>query len=574
MSGESLDRHQISRIGSRSGLQPNISAKLLGTIGDRHSLSTDRSRNRALKWRVAAPRSGEVVLRVLLAAWRIFGYVVPVEGVLRAAVTAILLLAGAADARAGVVAYEHPPVAGPVLAGERAVWVERAERDETLYVRSAPPDGPVHTLHVVPGGTDRCQFVEDLDANPRQVAVIVRIAERRSNGCYESRRELLMGPPDGSLSAPQPPEHPDDPFAPGPADGSDPCAASAFDFDGDFRALTRTCPDWRVEIRDLSGREAPIDISPGGRQAPPGGIRLAGGYLAWVESTRSNGSGRLDVVVWDRVQAVEVFRTDVLPAMGGEQWTPANYEFEYDLAASGRIAIAYRRYHNYGTDRALGWASPQEPTLHELRRDLVSLGLTVTGDRAAIWTWSGLTVMSLTDSSSTSIGRHTRSTGPRIGFTGERIAWLCGTSVRNEIYPLATNYDCTSTPAPYPPGAPAPAPQAPAQQSATFTAGERRVSVAAGAPGRPRCLRIGAARAMTVRLDPATRRARLIMSRVRGSGPSKRTIRGRRVSRGPSRWRFTISRRTRKATARLRLVLADSVSQPPFRLRLTRGRRC
>jgi hypothetical protein len=114
-----------------------------------------------------------------------------------------------------------------------------------------------------------------------------------------------------------------------------------------------------VEIRDLGAEP----LSPS-RAVGVGGnfARIAGRFVAWLDGTYYSGidENRTDIVVYDRVADAEVYRLTPSEVPGRVH--------SLDIQEDGKVAVSFvdpdRRAGTRGS--VVGWASPQEPRLHEV----------------------------------------------------------------------------------------------------------------------------------------------------------------------------------------------------------------
>lgn len=169
--------------------------------------------------------------------------------------------AGAAEIRAAA------PVAGPALAGERAVWADQ-RRDGGFDVRSAPiAGGPAQRLLSVKGGSTK-YYEPRLAASP-EVVVVEAIEHERDTrfGTTFAARFTFAGPPSGSLEQ-----------LGGRCglNGQSVRWRSVDAFGNSF--AYPSCESSMIEVRQL-GSPLPAEQIPGSGR----GLRLAGRYVAWID---------------------------------------------------------------------------------------------------------------------------------------------------------------------------------------------------------------------------------------------------------------------------------------------------
>jgi hypothetical protein len=257
----------------------------------------------------------------------------------------LLVTAGTHSARATTVYPDRFP-ADPVLAGGRAVWVERAPQGAVQLV--AAPDG--HDPRVIqlvrPDQAPAGQYLSVALAASDETAVVQTYASTNNGfGAVPDYTELLAGSPDGPLQT-----H-------GRCRGEGVPLRSVDASGGAF--VWRQCDGGlgHVEIRDSTvGAPAAAAVGQGGF-----GARIAGRYVAWLDGDRPytglGSANETDIVVYDRIARAEVYRIprDALPG-------PVQ---SLDIQEDGKLAFAYQVTYPTRTS-AVGWASISEPSVHRL----------------------------------------------------------------------------------------------------------------------------------------------------------------------------------------------------------------
>lgn len=256
--------------------------------------------------------------------------------------TVCVVAAAPAPAGARNVATK-PPVYGPVLAGARVMWAtgrrdggfdlraQRGGQNAQLVRAFSPPRWSSWALPQFAASSERIVLArhdgggEDCCGRDVFTAEVGAEFEVLDAGCAEYNGE----------------DHPRD-----------------IDVSGDA-VVFPLCDEngWKSVVRDFSGA-APVDWEFPGR--PPGGLRIAGRYVAALEDSAGTALKPSAIAVYDRVTGALVYRLPKKATGGGVNTGISNY----DLQADGKIAIAYSPPSPGGL--RLGWASPSEPHLHRL----------------------------------------------------------------------------------------------------------------------------------------------------------------------------------------------------------------
>jgi hypothetical protein len=286
---------------------------------------------------------------------------------------------------------------GPVLAGDRVVWAQQHGRSG-LSVRSADASGagPATTLLYSRESQSFLVPRARLAASGSLLGV-ERIID------YEGRREatafyqadVLAGSSRGSITALQP-----------RCDlGGEAWRPQTIDADG-TQLMYWDCLQRTAVIRDFN--------APTSRTVPAEhrGLRLAGGYAAWVEGD----PGAQSVTVYDVPTSSVAYRVALPGAVA-----------DLDLDRDGMVVVSYSDGSGYHT----AWASPSEPTLHSLPLPPVSALRVVAGRlayRRAVGTYGQAGEVGYLDLPSgrahvVGRGQMEWSVEPGLGFDGRRIAW-------------------------------------------------------------------------------------------------------------------------------------------------------
>ena len=289
-------------------------------------------------------------------------------------------------------------VAGPVLSGDGAVWLESRRDGGRLAVRSARPRGESRPVADFPPPRERALgrgvfIIHGLVGSPAGTALAIREAFGGPRDVTQfGAVRLLTGPPNGGLRE----SARCDPRSSG---GFRPTVVAA----GDVAAFqVRDCEELQqIQLRSFTGE--PLDAPPSGEAAL---LDAAGSYLAWTAAAG-------EVTVYDRARGAIAYtaRGDGLEELGA-----------LGLAPDGRLAAAYRAGAAWGLVVFAADGSP-EPVgeLRFLRPERVRIA----GGRVALTTQLpdgyALTLVDIERAQARRVAHVLR---PDFGLQGDRLAWL------------------------------------------------------------------------------------------------------------------------------------------------------
>jgi len=344
-------------------------------------------------------------------------------------------------ATAGTTPFAEGPTAGPVLAGEEAVWVE-GRADTGLAVRVARPGADARTLWSSSREPGRCHYTDTLRASSGRVVLVYREGRLEQSGCFSDGTQTILLNTDGT-----PAPNVDPPSEPGRFN----CAPTSASLDGDVLAVARlNCTPSDIFLYDArTGAELQhLTLARRGEEHIDHGslVNVNGRFVALHARHYRDGA----IVVYDRTTGAEVYRVPVRPFIGSDP--PVNYEMRLDLDLDGTVVAAFQNYDNFGAPPTLVWASPLAPEPHVIPTDFPMLPQGVFGQELAVA--SGLVALrrpaarefAVIDLAGTTVNVFDRYRGisPEhripsqvngVDFDGRRLAWF-NDAVRNEAFPV------------------------------------------------------------------------------------------------------------------------------------------
>jgi hypothetical protein len=163
----------------------------------------------------------------------------------------------------------------------------------------------------------------------------------------------------------------------------------------------------------------------------------AAGHLAAVFAMDAEHSGWPPTdyfIVVDLVTGAELYRVPIRDLLAPE--APGNFEYAFDIAPDGTIVIEIPDYSwQYGRRANLYWASPAEPTAHQIPTYgglILTMRLhdgLLAVRRQSDWAVVNLRGETLQVFDTSNYGRG------RLDFDGKRLVWASDDVVRNEPYP-------------------------------------------------------------------------------------------------------------------------------------------
>lgn len=314
---------------------------------------------------------------------------------------------------------------GPLLAGDRAVWVNPASGRD---VWALEPDGTTQPLLSVPSDDGRISTVGVTTSQSRIVAVHADTDVYGTDGT----NEILTGTPDGSFQTLESWQY---------SRGADNCSVPSLALASDALVELNSCPDDPLSTRDLGTPGATprrVAWQPG--RLRPLAVRAAGGVAALlaVDQNPTPWPPNAYVVVVDLATGGERYRVPIRGLLGEQ--APANYDVTFDIDPDGTVVIAMPDYSRDGDRPAhLYWASAAEPSAHLVPGDFsqilaISLhdGL-VAARRMHDWAVVNLRGDTLEVFDTSIWGRG------RLDFDGRRIVWGNTNVVHDETYPVVAS---------------------------------------------------------------------------------------------------------------------------------------
>lgn len=306
---------------------------------------------------------------------------------------------------------EFIPPGGPVFAGDQVLWGEqRPDRGITLV--AAEPAGERRSLAEFPNEMRGGRLtVSSLAASSLRIGIAIRFRPPPCIKCGGSAEASVFT---GGI---------DRPFE----RVADRCAIGnpMRDLDVSGDALVARDSACVYSVQEFGGDAESTSLQlPSDIRAP----RIAGRYVAWLSKHQMfEGS---DVVVFDRVSGLEVYRVDA-------RHFP-NRVVGLDLQEDGKVAVVYervfrRRDGTYTGGERVGWASPQEPWLHRLPLKLAGhYAVRLADDRIAFIRGKSRAVVN-GEIGVTNLNGRGRILGfpvddeafiERFDFDGQRVAWV------------------------------------------------------------------------------------------------------------------------------------------------------
>jgi hypothetical protein len=255
-----------------------------------------------------------------------------------AAIAAVLLPGSASAAVVEIGAREVR--AGPVLAGSSVVWADARPGEGGFALRSASAAGGAPTTVREFGAAEGLVLTPSLAASPERI--VLSYATGDSSELWRSRT-VLTGPPGGALTE----------LDAGCRLGGIPDVPRVADVSAQAVAFPR-CDASGRQASFVRDHAAPVTMDEQVPAGSPGGLRVAGRYLAWLDPGGGQLENRADVVVYDRTIRSVVYRV----ARGSMSIR------DLDLQADGKVAFTFTAPGGSGVQ--IAWASPAEPTAHVL----------------------------------------------------------------------------------------------------------------------------------------------------------------------------------------------------------------
>jgi hypothetical protein len=253
-----------------------------------------------------------------------------------AAIALVLLLPASASAKVSTLRIDEVPLAGPILAGEGVLWIERSSAGGVRVMRARPGEGVKVLEELPPEGTGSQPYLAASTSRAifsNQIFVRSPLSGSTVGGPREVRTGGLDGPFDRLVRCSD--------------EGTFGERHRSVDVDGEVVAY-RDCGTSGGVIRDMS----PTPMLPERRVTDRAQrLRLAGRYAAWVV-----GDERVDVVVYDRLLDTEVYRLTAAMIPGAVRGL--------DVQNDGTVAFSY--VEESPRVMRVAWASLADPTVHQL----------------------------------------------------------------------------------------------------------------------------------------------------------------------------------------------------------------